>query len=266
MAIGDQSACNPRAIRGPSVAITFEPFREPNQSQSVAISRNQSQSVAITCEPVDSNPSGALLPRPRAVPGIPTVLLRELLGELELAPDEGRNRAHSGWSSGAISEAREISSSESRDISLGISRSHPSKSNQRQSEVIRCNQISLDLARTLRSRTSGSCSASAARRARSRASRARDRSRSQIRNSLACSSGRGSRRKRAAGRRCVTAAQVRTSVDQNRCAARSAQLQCPSQRSFSVPITARAPVAQVPSLRRCSGGTPYRAHSRRDSG
>jgi hypothetical protein len=33
-----------------------------------------------------------------------------------------------------------------------------------------------------------------------------------------------------------------------------------------VPITARAPAAQVPSLRRCSGGAPYRAHSRRDSG
>jgi len=123
MTIGEQSACNPRAIRmqseghphairGLSVAITCEPFREPNQSQS----------VALTCEPVDSNPSGAFLPRPRAVPGIPTVLLRELLGELELAPDEGRNRARSGWSSGAISEAREILSSESRDISLGISR------------------------------------------------------------------------------------------------------------------------------------------------
>ena len=182
-----------------------------NQSQSVAISRNQSQS-----------------------------------GELELAPDEGRNRTRSGRSSGAISEAREISSSESRDISLGISRSHPSKSNQRQSEVIRCNQISLDLARTLRSRTSGSCSASAARRARSRASRARDRSRSQIRSSRACSSGRGSRRKSEVGRRCVAAAQVRTSVDQRRSASiridarhgalnfsahHSAHLQCPSQRA-----------------------------------
>jgi len=59
MTIGEQSACNPRAIRmqseghphairGLSVAITCEPFREPNQSQSVAISRNQSQSVAIS--------------------------------------------------------------------------------------------------------------------------------------------------------------------------------------------------------------------------
>ena len=115
MAIRMQSEGHPHAIRGPSVAITFEPFREPNQSQSVAISRNpsqsvairrnpsqsvaisrnQSQSVAITCEPVDSNPSRALLPRPRAVPGIPTVLLRELLGELELAPDEGRNKSQS---------------------------------------------------------------------------------------------------------------------------------------------------------------------------
>jgi len=73
----------------------FESQISRNQSQSVAISRNQSQSVALTCEPVDSNPSGALLPRPRAVPGIPTVLLRELLGELELAPDEGRNQAQS---------------------------------------------------------------------------------------------------------------------------------------------------------------------------
>ena len=73
----------------------FESQISRNQSQSVAISCNQSQSVAITCEPVDSNPSGALLPRPRAVPGIPTVLLRELLGELELAPDEGRNQSHS---------------------------------------------------------------------------------------------------------------------------------------------------------------------------
>ena len=214
-------------MRAKSVAISC------NQSQSVAISCNQSQSVAITCEPVDSDPSRAFLPRPRAVPGIPTVLLRELLGELELAPDEGRNQSHSGWSSGAISEAREISSSESRDISLGISRSHPSKSNQRQSEVIRCNQISLDLARTLRSRTSGSCSASAARRARSRASRARDRVRSQIRSSRACSSGRGSRRKSAAGRRCVAAAQVRTSVDQRR-----SESMRGTERSFSVPITA----------------------------
>jgi hypothetical protein len=65
----------------------FESQISRNQSQSVAISRNQSQSVAITCEPVDSDPSRAFLPRPRAVPGIPTVLLRELLGELELAPD-----------------------------------------------------------------------------------------------------------------------------------------------------------------------------------
>ena len=66
---------------------------------------------AITCEPVDTHPSGALFPRPRAVPGIPTVLLRELLRELELAPDEGRNQARSGRSSGAISEARESSRS-----------------------------------------------------------------------------------------------------------------------------------------------------------
>ena len=136
----------------------------------------------------------------------------------------------------ARSRARnlETSRSKSRDISLGISRSHPSKSNQRQSEVIRCNQISLDLARTLRSRTSGSCSASAARRARSRASRARDRARSQIRNSLACSSGRGSRRKSEAGRRCVAAAQVRTSVDQHR-----SESMRGTERSTSQPITAR---------------------------
>mgnify|MGYP006875112211 FL=1 len=106
------SACNPRAIRmqseghpSQSPLSRFESQTSRNQSQSVAIrrnpsqsvaiSRNQSQSVAITCEPVDSNPSRALLPRPRAVPGIPTVLLRELLGELELAPDEGRNKSQS---------------------------------------------------------------------------------------------------------------------------------------------------------------------------
>ena len=106
---------NPRAIRGPSVG-------HPAQLPVSRWRGTQTQSVAITCEPVDSHPSGALLPRPRAVPGIPTVLLRELLGELELAPDEGRNQARSGRSSGAISDACEISSSESRDISLGISR------------------------------------------------------------------------------------------------------------------------------------------------
>ncbi len=93
-AIRGLSACNPRAIRmqsegypSQSHVSRFESQISRNQSQSVAISRNQSHSVAITCEPVDSNPSGAFLPRPRAVPGIPTVL--------ELAPDEGRNQSQS---------------------------------------------------------------------------------------------------------------------------------------------------------------------------
>ena len=96
------------AIRGNQHEITCEPVdTHPSGALlQIAIRGNQH---AITCEPVDTHPSGALLPRPRAVPGIPTVLLRELLRELELAPDEGRNQARSGRSSGAISEARESS-------------------------------------------------------------------------------------------------------------------------------------------------------------
>ena len=135
--------------------------------------------------------------------------------------------------------------------------------------------------RTLRSRTSGSCSASGAPRARSRASRARERAHSQIGSSHVCWSERGSRRKSAAGRRCEAAAHgARASISRNQ--PQSAAIGRPSQRSShnartcrtsaiaisrnQPPITARAPVAQVPSLRRCLGGAPYRAHSRRDSG
>ena len=76
MTIRMQSDGYPHAIRGPSEG---HPSQSPLSRFESQISRNQSQSVAITCEPVDSNPSRAFLPRPRAVPGIPTVLLRELL-------------------------------------------------------------------------------------------------------------------------------------------------------------------------------------------